>query len=70
MLNDEQPQANNPVNDLRRDPGSDKKLRVINIGLLQFYDALVFQNVHAIQMDWQPPVEHSEEINDLLDKFL
>ena len=47
-----------------------KKLRVINIGLLQFYDALVVQNVHAIHLEWQPPPEHSQEMNDLLDKFL
>ena len=49
---------------------SKKKLRVINMGLLHFYDALIVQNASAIHLEWQPPVERSEEINDLLDKFL
>jgi hypothetical protein len=54
-----------------KDKRNDKnKLRVINIGLLQFYDALVIQNTEVIHLDWQPPVERSQEINDLLDRFL
>ena len=47
-----------------------KKLRVINIGLLQFCEALEFQNVKVSHLEWQPPAEQSKEINDLLDKYL
>ncbi len=47
-----------------------KPLRVINIGLQSFYDALQAQGVKAVQLDWRPPVKQSEEINNLLDDLL
>lgn len=47
-----------------------KKLRVINLGLPFFYDALVSQGVTALQIDWRPPVKQSEEMRGLLDMFL
>lgn len=43
----------------------DSDLRVINIGMTIFYDALKVQNIRVIQVDWKPgPVldELSEEI--------
>ena len=43
----------------------DSDLRVINIGMNIFYDALKVQNVKVIQVDWRPgPVldKLSEEI--------
>ena len=43
----------------------DSDLRVINIGMNIFYDALKVQNVKVIQVDWKPgPVldKLSEEI--------
>jgi len=46
------------------------KLRVINIGLLQFYEALECQNVKVSHLEWQPPAVQSKEINDLLEKYL
>ena len=48
----------------------DKPLRVINIGLQGFCDALQSQGAKAVQLDWRPPVEQSEEINNLLDDLL
>ncbi len=44
-----------------------EKPKVINIGLVNFYNALIMQNVKAIQIDWQPPVKQSKEISDILD---
>lgn len=46
------------------------KLKVINIGLPRFYDALHAQGVKAVQIDWRPPVKQSQEIQELLDMFL
>jgi hypothetical protein len=43
----------------------DSDLRVINIGMTIFYDALKVQNIKVIQVDWKPgPVldKLSEEI--------
>lgn len=43
----------------------DSDLRVVNIGMNIFYDALKVQNVNVIQVDWKPgPVldKLSEEI--------
>ena len=44
---------------------SDSDLRVINIGMTIFYDALKVQNIKVVQVDWKPgPVldKLSEEI--------
>lgn len=35
------------------------KLGVINIGLQNFYEALISQDVNAIQLDWRPPAKYS-----------
>ncbi|HYZ58178.1 MAG TPA: hypothetical protein VE544_00870 [Nitrososphaeraceae archaeon] len=43
----------------------DSDLKVINIGMTIFYDALKAQNINVIQVDWKPgPVldKLSEEI--------
>jgi CII-binding regulator of phage lambda lysogenization HflD len=32
-----------------------KELKVLNIGLEQFYEDLKSQDIKAIQMDWRPP---------------
>lgn len=43
----------------------DSDLKVINIGMTIFYDALKAQNIKVIQVDWKPgPVldKFSEEI--------
>lgn len=49
---------------------SGKKLKVINIGLTNFYDALIKQKAKATQIDWRPPFKQSKEISDLLDSLL
>ncbi|MBQ1878492.1 MAG: hypothetical protein II161_06730 [Erysipelotrichaceae bacterium] len=47
-----------------------KKLKVINIGISNFYDSLEKQHAKVVQIDWQPPVKHTKEIEDLLDALL
>ena len=37
-------------------------LRVINVGLQFFYDALVSQNVKATQLQWRPPYKENAEV--------
>lgn len=49
---------------------SGNKIRVINLGIETFYDALVEQGVKAVQIDWRPPVKQDAEIENLLDEFL
>lgn len=46
------------------------KIRVINIGIQTFYEALLQQGVKTTQIQWQPPVKQDEEIENLLDEFL
>ena len=47
-----------------------EKLRVVNIGLQSFADAISMQNAKVTQLDWRPPVEQSKEVEDLLDLLL
>ena len=46
------------------------KLRVVNIGISSFYDALVSQDCEAVQIEWRPPVKLSEDIAEMLDKTM
>ena len=46
------------------------EFKVINIGLNRFYEALINQNIKAVQLEWAPPVKQSEEISNLLDEFM
>lgn len=46
------------------------ELRVINVGLQDFYEALLAQGAKAAQIQWQPPIQQDEDIEELLDKFL
>ncbi|MDD5602750.1 MAG: hypothetical protein PHG48_01540 [Eubacteriales bacterium] len=62
-----------PVNDgsgTESDKNEDEGLRVINIGLRNFYDALRKQNVKAVHINWKPPVKQSGKIKEILDEFL
>ena len=43
------------------------KLRIVNIGISSFYDALTVQDCDAIQIDWHPPVKISEDMAKMLD---
>ena len=47
-----------------------EKLKVINIGLENFYEALVSQGAEVARVLWRPPVKQSEEIKNLLDQLL
>jgi hypothetical protein len=49
---------------------SGKSLKVVNIGLDIFYDALADQGVEAVQVDWRPPAAGDERLTKLLDKLL
>lgn len=49
---------------------NEHKLKVVNIGLTRFYDALVAQDVKSAQLDWRPPFRQSEEIQNLLDMIM
>jgi FdrA protein len=43
---------------------------VINIGIPDFYETLVAQEVQVIQVDWRPPASGDAELIDLLDQLL
>ena len=45
-----------------------EKLRVVNIGISSFYDALVSQGCDAAQIDWHPPVKLSTRLSTLVEK--
>ena len=47
-----------------------QKLRVINIGLQSFYDAIETQSCKVVQLEWAPPVEMDPEIASILDRLL
>jgi hypothetical protein len=46
------------------------ELKVINIGLEIFNDALKSQNVNSVQVTWQPPPKLEKEYQDILSKIL
>mgnify|MGYP006305310359 FL=1 len=46
-----------------------KELKVINMGLTDFFDDLKEQNVKAIHVDWKPP-SLDEDMDEKLDKIL
>ena len=47
-----------------------RKLRVVNIGISSFYDALSRQECEAAQVDWHPPVKVSDNLKSLLAKTM
>jgi len=46
------------------------ELKVINVGLDIFYNALQMQNVKAVDVNWRPAPKHEKETEDILDKLL
>lgn len=46
------------------------ELKVINIGLEIFNDALKAQGVNSVQVSWQPPPKLEKEYEDILSKIL
>lgn len=47
-----------------------KKLEIINVGILNFYEALVSQKADVVQVNWKPPSEKDEEIDSILSRIL
>ena len=47
-----------------------RDLQVINIGLTQFMEALEVQDIPVVHIQWSPPTENDEEIQNLLDSLL
>ncbi len=48
----------------------DVELKVINVGLDIFYNALQMQNVQVVDVNWKPSPKLEKEIEDILDKML
>lgn len=46
------------------------KLRVVNIGISSFYDALTVQDCEAVQVEWRPPVKLSDDVVEMLEKTM
>ena len=49
---------------------SSSELKVINIGLELFKDALESQHVAVVQVAWEKPVRLEKEYEDILSKIL
>ena len=47
-----------------------EEVKVINIGIKEFMQALDEQHVPLVHVDWKPPTEEDEEIESLLDSLL
>jgi hypothetical protein len=43
---------------------------VVNIGLLEFFESLIEQEVETVHVDWRPPASGDEQLLDLLDELL
>lgn len=48
----------------------DKKLRVVNLGISSFYDALTTQDCQAVQIEWHPPRKLDGEMSFLLERTM
>ncbi len=48
----------------------DSDLVVINIGVRQFYESLLEQDVEVLHIDWSPPAGGDQEMIDLLEGLL
>lgn len=49
---------------------SKKDLKIINIGLRHFYEALREQGVKVANVNWSPPPRLEKDIEEILDKLL
>jgi FdrA protein len=47
----------------------DKNLKVINIGVTSFYDALKKQKINVVHVDWRPPAGGDAHLIALLEKI-
>ncbi|MEB3859707.1 MAG: hypothetical protein LRS43_00695 [Desulfurococcales archaeon] len=49
---------------------SKKELKIVNIGLKHFYEALRSQGVKVAHVNWSPPPKLEKDIEEILDKLL
>jgi hypothetical protein len=47
-----------------------QEIKIVNIGIKEFKEALEDQMVPVVHVDWKPPTEEDEEIAKLLDSLL
>ena len=47
-----------------------EEVRVVNIGIIEFVQALDEQEVPVVHVDWRPPTEEDEEIENLLEALM
>ena len=45
-------------------------LRIVNIGIIDFYEDFRRQGVEVVQVDWRPPVTSETDLDNLLDDIL
>ena len=45
-------------------------VKVINIGIREFMEALEEQEIPVIHVEWRPPTDEGEEIDTLLESLL
>jgi FdrA protein len=48
----------------------DSPLKIINIGLQNFAESMLEQDVEVVHIYWEPPAGGDEEMINLLDKLL
>lgn len=53
-----------------RAQGGEHPLRIANLGIQPFYDALVAQGADCVQMEWSPPPKQDAEVETLLSDYL
>lgn len=46
------------------------EIKVINIGLIEFFDSLIIQKVAVIHVNWKPPAQSDSEMVNILNKLL
>lgn len=47
-----------------------EEVKVVNIGIREFVQALDEQEVPVVHVDWRPPTEEDEEIENLLEALM
>lgn len=45
-------------------------IKVINLGLIGFFESLEVQEIEVVQVDWEPPAGGDSEMIDILDSLL
>lgn len=43
-----------------------KEIRVVNVGLFDFYSALQDQKIPVVHVDWKPPAGGNKKMQDIL----